>query len=106
MFWALVWGMGACLPMALLSVILFNSLSGLNPRYWLLSIASAFLPYLGLLVFLAVIAGAVTLLGVIARRSILGLLFCAVVVQYTAMIAAHVLGRFYFRFEKRIGWGI
>lgn len=105
-FWTVVACSAFALPMVLLSVVLFDSLSGLNPKTWLLSIGRAFLPYLGLVL---VLASTIALLvwGVqILASTLIGLLFSALLAIYTAMIAAHILGRFYFRNERSIGWGI
>ena len=88
--------------MALLSVILFDSVSGLNPRYWLISVTRAFIPYLGLVLALTSIIGVM----VWVVRSMAGFLLLALVILYMVMIGAHLLGRFYFRYERRIGWDI
>jgi len=105
-FWAMVGCAGFCLPMALLSVILFDSLSGLNPRYWLISIGRAFIPYVGLVLALTSIIALMVWVGRIMERTAIGFVFSALLNLYVYMIAAHILGRFYFRYEKKIGWGI
>lgn len=102
MFWTLLGCAGFFFPMALLSVILFDSVSGLNPRYWLISVTRAFIPYLGLVLALTSII-AVTVWVV---RSMAGFLLLALVILYMVMIGAHLLGRFYFRYERQIGWDI
>ena len=105
-FWGLIGCAAFFFPMAALSVILFDSMSGLNPRYWLRSTVTAFLPYLGLILALAAIAGAAVFMATVMAESMAGLLLAAVAALYLAMITAHTLGRFYFRYEKKIGWGI
>lgn len=95
----------ACLPMILLSMVLFGPISGLNPRYWLSAIAGAFVPYLGLLTCLAVIVGAM-FLTFWTFRGLNLLALWPIPFCYLSLIAAHILGRLYFIHKDRIGWGI
>ena len=104
--WTIVGCAGFFLPMALLSMILFDSMSGLNPRYWLLSVVRVLVPYGALVVALAAIVGLVAWVVRITEQSLVGLLLLAMVILYTATVIAHILGRFYFRYSQRIGWGI
>ena len=104
--WAVVGCAAFFFPMTLLSVILFDSLSGLNPRYWLISIGRAFIPYVGLVLALASIIAVMAWVARIMERTAIGFVFSALLNLYAYMIAAHILGRFYFRYEKKIGWGI
>jgi len=105
-FWGLVGCAAFFFPMGVLSVILFDSMSGLNPRYWLLSVVRVFVPYGALVMALAAIVGLMVWVARIMEWSIAGFLLSALVILYTAMIAAHILGRFYFRYSSQIGWGI
>ncbi|MBP8304345.1 MAG: hypothetical protein KBE04_09485 [Phycisphaerae bacterium] len=105
-FWTAVACSAFVLPMALLSVILFDSLSGLNPKTWLVSIGRVFLPYLGLVLVLASMIALMAGVVQILPWTLIGFLFSSLTVLYAAMIAAHILGRFYFRYDKSIGWGI
>jgi len=92
-----------CLPMLLLSMILFDSISGFNPLYWLPAILRTLPHYLGLVLGLASGFALVQWVGWLLRTNHLGLLSPPVTI-YGLMILAHLLGRFYFRYEKRIGW--
>ncbi|MFA5423449.1 MAG: hypothetical protein WC374_06280 [Phycisphaerae bacterium] len=93
-------------PMAILSVIMFDSLTGLNPLVIIGSIFSTFFGYVLLAAFTALFAWSFL---VIMRYAIL---FFAVewaiiaVSIYLLMVGAHILGRFYYRYERKLNWDV
>jgi hypothetical protein len=96
-------------PMALLAVIMFDSINGLNPLVIIPSIFSTFFRYCGLLVLI----GAILFLFVQAQKNPLadfsGFLiypFVEAIELYLAMIAAHLLGRFYFKYQENLNWDV
>jgi len=105
-FWLLLAGGGFFLPMALLSVVMQDGFWGLNPLRIMLSILRAFPRYLFVVpVFyapLAIIACFVIYLGQ-TDNMFISLVFRAVYV-YLLIVAAHVLGRFFYRNEERLDW--
>lgn len=84
-------------PIALLAVVMFDSVRALSPLLIVPSIVSVFLPYL--LLVLGLILSFV-LMGLLYRRTLLGSIICA----YLLMVLAHILGRFYLRYEDRLNW--
>lgn len=84
-------------PMALLAVVLFDSVRALNPLLILPSILSVLFPYLVLVLSCGLISALFVLLY---WRVALGGVFCA----YLLMVVAHILGRFYLRYEDRLNW--
>jgi len=96
-FWCLV-GYGVLLfPMGLLAMVLYQDSSALNPFKLLLAIMRSLLPYTGLVMLLAGVLGLFMLLSHIP---ILGECFWV----YGSFILAHLLGRFYWKNQARIGW--
>lgn len=109
-FWWLA-GVGAFIyPMAFLSVIMFDSVNGLNPLIIIPSIFSAFFQYCGLVVLISAI---IFLYVQTARllpqnfflRMVLSPLIQAVEL-YLLMIAMHLLGRFYFKYQEKLNWDV
>jgi len=116
LFWSLI-ALGVFLiPMGLLSVILFNSISGFNPLLIIGSILRTFFGYIGLIIcivlFSLVSAGLLFALGFILTFSTLfafggALVFLpGFIISYTLLITGHLLGRFYWRYEGKLNWGI
>jgi len=90
--------------MALLAVTMFDSVYGLNPLILLGSMLSTFPPYLGLVLAL----GALLFLIVktnqaLAGDPLLGYAF-GFAEYYLALVAAHLVGRFYWRYEEKLNW--
>lgn len=108
-FWALVAWAIVFLPMGLLALVIHDSVSALNPLFLLGSILRVFRPYLCLLLGTGVLAGLFWYaddrmgrgLGPTALR-----LFHALLSGYAALVLAHLLGRFYWRYRDRLDWGI
>jgi ribosomal protein S27E len=93
-------------PMGLLAVIILDSSAGLNPILLVGSIFRTFFPYCGLILILC---GPCALIGKMLSSSppslILSFILFAVFV-YTTMVAAHLLGRFYWRYEEKLNWDL
>jgi len=93
-------------PMGLLAVIILDSSAGLNPILLVGSIFRTFFPYCGLILILC---GPCALIDKMQSSSppslILSFIFFAVFV-YTTMVAAHLLGRFYWRYEEKLNWEV
>jgi phosphoglycerol transferase MdoB-like AlkP superfamily enzyme len=102
--------------MGILAVIMFDSVRGLNPLLLVCSIASVFLQYWGLvLLFYAIfflyyflIAGSAAV--AMATGSIIGMLghivISRVIFLWMLLISAHLLGRFYWRYEDKLRWEV
>lgn len=92
-------------PMGLLGVILFDSLSALNPILIIGSIIRAFIPYCGLVVLLGGIAWMITNVGADIESVFLEIFIEAFHI-YFLMVFSHLLGRFFFKYQKRLDWGV
>jgi phage FluMu protein Com len=109
-FWLLAGGGTFIYPMTLLAMVMFNSASGLNPLVIIPSIFSTFFQYCGLVVL---IAGIIFLYFLMVKflpsnpytRILLSPLVDAVEL-YLAMVAAHLLGRFYFKYQEKLNWEV
>ena len=104
-FWSLLAYAVFFLPMGLLAVTLFDSLRGLNPFLLIGSIFSSFFAYCGLVLILGAVA-----LSVIALRRTLSGKWAAFVsgylVMYILLVVAHLLGRFYWRYQEKLNWEV
>ncbi|HUT28660.1 MAG TPA: hypothetical protein VMX13_02625 [Sedimentisphaerales bacterium] len=96
-------------PMALLAVVMFDSLSGLNPVVILRSILSTFLQYCGLVLVFCALSAFVAGLKLFVMR------YCPLPMQITALllyclgaylwvVKAHILGRFYWNNRQILDW--
>ena len=105
-FWLLLLYAVFLFPMALLAVVVLDSVAGLNPRLLYNSISNTFRQYCGLvLLFLA----AVLLIGMFGQKVgeseyFAFLISCASV--YIAFVAAHLLGRFYWLYQEKLNWEV
>jgi phage FluMu protein Com len=116
-FWALLAFGVFIFPMGLLSVIMFDSFSGLNPILLIGSIISTFLPYIGLISLLAALIISIKfLLPVLSLISSggnpvkfigLSILYGSGIIDfYLMMVIAHLLGRFYWRYQDKLRWDV
>jgi len=108
-YFLLLTGGGFFFPMVLLAVVLFDSLSALNPILIDRSILRTFVPYCGMV--LLFFAG--SLLSVQIGFPLNGfhplpmVPFMLWLVQlYTAFVAIALLGDFYQRYEKKLNWEV
>lgn len=105
-FWLLL-GVGVFLfPMGLLAVTVLDSFSGLNPIFVIGSILSTLPAYCPLVVIYFALGWLLTKIGplwkeqrVLAYASIAGFV-------YLLLVAGHLLGRFYFRYEEKLNWDL
>ena len=103
-------------PMAILAVVMFESVMGLNPVLIIRSIAATFLPYCGLIVLfygldVMFVIGVMRLLSAArASGSILTLLLTPILVLagflWLLLVAGHLLGRFYWRYYEKLNWKV
>jgi len=125
------WVLSACgiffFPMALLAGILFDATHALNPVFIIGSISRTFLPYCGLVPLFCVLGGLLALItsntfalpstqslqhGIAQIMLVLARLFRAtltypgMVFIYLAMVAAHLLGWFYWWHKDKLNWGL
>lgn len=93
-------------PMALLGVLMFDSIRGLNPLIIIPSLFIAFFQYCGLLVFVcAIIFLFIKARELLLMHSFLRLSLRAIEV-YLLMVVAHLLGRFYFKYQEKLNWDV
>ena len=116
-FWALL-GFGVLLfPMGLLAVIMFDSISALNPVLIIGSILSAFFSYLGLILLIAALAFTIRFLvpmlalmfsggNIIAIIGITVIYGSGIANFYFMMVIAHLLGRFYYQYQEKLNWEV
>ncbi len=105
-FWLLLVYAVFVYPMALLAFVVFDSVSALKPRLLFRSISNTFFPYCGLvLLFVAT----VSLIGVLGQR-VHGPEYLPFPLRYAgiylAFVAAHLLGRFYWRYQEKLNWEV
>jgi len=124
LFWLLT-GVGlSFFPMALLTGFLYDSISGLNPILIIKSVIKTFPAYLPVVIFFAGLFGVLSrvtpqlpqseslesLLLYLSR--VINIIFNARFALrltgfiYLAMIAAHILGRFYWLHKDKLDWGL
>jgi hypothetical protein len=105
--WAVVF-----FPMGLLAMVIEDSSAALNPFSLLVAILRTFVPYLGLLVLIGLLAGLKLLISAWLNAEVLsyGGWFLNVMGEtaatYLGLVMAHVLGRFYWRYQDRLDWGL
>jgi len=105
-FWLLLLYAVFSFPMALLAVVVLDSVAGLNPRLLYNSISNTLRQYCGLvLLFLA----AVLLMGMLGQKVgesgyLAFIVRCASV--YIVFVAAHLLGRFYWLYQEKLNWEV
>lgn len=109
-FW-LIAGCGAFIyPMALLAVIMFDSVNGLNPFIIIPSIFSTFFQYCGLVILISIIIFLYFRMMRLLPPNLSLRLVLSPLVQafelYLAMVAAHLLGRFYFKYQEKLNWEV
>jgi hypothetical protein len=111
---SIFWWLAGCgvfiYPMSLLSAIMFDSINGLNPIVIIPSIFSSFFQYCGLVILI----GTIVLLYVQTTKLLPDNFFLRIALYplvkgvelYLAMIAAHLLGRFYFKYQQKLNWDV
>lgn len=93
-------------PMGLLAVVMFDSISGLNPVLLIGSIFSTFFQYCGLVIlFYGLGALSVIIVSILQQSWILAYV-SSIALIYLLMVAAHLLGRFYWKYEEELNWEV
>ncbi len=101
-------------PMGLLACIMFDSISGLNPVLLIGSIFSTFFQYCGLVLLINGIVLGFRAIQTIRTSNIqretftmiiLGAVF-SVILLYVAFVVAHLIGRFYWRYQDKLNWEV
>ena len=113
---AVFWGLAGYaiffFPMGLLSTLMFDSFRGLNPILLVQSVFSAFVPYLGLVL---VYFGLFTYFHSMDFFSKLPMSVVTInwsgkflgnyaLFIWSSLVCAHLLGRFYYRYEEKLYW--
>jgi len=102
--WAVVF-----FPMGLLAMVMHDATSVLNPIFLLNSILRVFLPYLGLLLVITTFGLLPWLIGRLSAQGPTPLWLYVtgfLVTGYVSFVPAHLLGRFYWRYQDRLNWGL
>jgi hypothetical protein len=92
-------------PIGLLSVVLYDSVSGLKPSILIRSVYSAFWSYVGLVLLFAGMFYFILVYG----KTQVGLLWKIVFrcfIIYLAFILAHLTGRFYLKNKDKLKWNL
>jgi hypothetical protein len=105
-FWFLLGYAVFFLPMALLALIMFDSFDGLNPFVLVGSIFSTFFQYCGLVLLFCFFGYMLAIFT--SRLPWSGFLNYVpfTVIVYMPMVAAHLLGRFYWRYQEKLYWDV
>lgn len=93
-------------PMALLGIILFDSVVGLHPRLIYKSISNTFWPYCGLVLLFIAAVLAIGIFGQKVKESRHLAILVYLVSVYLIFIAAHLLGRFYWKYQEKLKWDV
>ncbi len=105
-FWSLLGVAAAVCPMMFLAVTMFDSIAGLNPLLLLVSVLSTFLPYLVLVLALgSMVFLMVSVRVALAESPLLGSAF-TIPQRYLILVAAHLVGRFYWRHQEALNWDV
>ena len=125
------WLLSACgiffFPMALLAGVLFDATHALNPAFIICSIFKTFFKYCGLVLFFCVLGGLTAkiisdisslpkpqnILGAVFQIFLIfnyffsaAFIYKAIAFIYLAMVAAHLLGSFYWWHKDKLNWGL
>ncbi len=94
-------------PMGILAVVMFNSANGLNPILLICSIASTFFQYCGLVIFFSgLYVLRILTFSVGQRWGILANGISNIVLIWLLIVTAHLLGRFYWRYQDKLNWEV
>lgn len=105
-FWIMVVCGAFVFPMALLAGVLFDAFDALNPILIISSILRVFLPYCGLILSFCAFGGTVIVIRSGLRHLLVPSFISDGVNLYLLLIAAHLLGRFYFKYEEKLYWEV
>ena len=106
-FWPLL-GYGVFFfPMGILAVTMFDSIEGLNPVLLICSIAGTFFQYCGLVIFFAAfcfLRVGVLMLSFRQGWGILARIVPDLLLIWLLLVAVHLIGRFYWRYQEKLNW--
>jgi hypothetical protein len=108
-FWILLVYGASFFPMGLLAVVMFDSFSALNPLLLIKSIFNSFFQYCGLVLLfcgLGVVAVVIALILQRFRISWVLAYLLSILFVYLLMVSAHLLGRFYWKYQERLNWDV
>jgi DNA-directed RNA polymerase subunit RPC12/RpoP len=105
-FWLLLACAVFFLPMGLLAVVMFDSFSALNPLLLIGSIFSAFFQYCGLVLLFYGLGILSAIIALILRQSWVLAYISSILFIYLLMVTAHLLGRFYWKYQERLNWEV
>ncbi|MHC4111965.1 MAG: hypothetical protein ACYSUY_12895 [Planctomycetota bacterium] len=103
-FWLLLMYGIFFFPMSLLAVVVHNSPLGLNPRLIYKSISKTFWQYCGLVLLFVAAVLVIVVLGQRAGESVYRVILVRCAGFYLLFVAAHLLGRFYWRNQEKLNW--
>ncbi len=103
-FWLLLIVAVFLFPMGLLAVVMFDSAIGLNPRLLIRSISNTFFPYCGLVLLFVTPVVLIGMLYTEVQESRLWIFIIRSVATYLVLVGAHILGRFYWRYQEKLNW--
>jgi hypothetical protein len=105
-FWLLL-GYGIFFfPMGLLALAMFDSASAFNPFLWITSILSTFFQYCSLALFFCALGWLVSRVVSSFQQSLFFSYLFGAAFIYLTMVAAHLLGRFYYINSKKLNWEV
>ena len=105
-FWFLLAYAAFFFPMGLLAVIMFDSFAGLNPLLLIGSIFSTFFQYCGLVLLFCIFGYSSAKIFLAFRGSGFLNYIAFTLIIYLAMVAAHLLGRFYWQYQEKLYWEV
>jgi len=105
-FWSLLAYVVFFFPMGILAVVMFDSINGLNPILLICSIASTFFQYCALIIFICILGFLPVALNWILPQSLIISYISSAVGIYLIMVIAHLLGRFYLRYQEKLNWEV
>jgi hypothetical protein len=105
-FWILIAYGIFFFPMSFLTVVLFESPSALKPTLIIGSIVDTFLPYCRIVAIFSVLAGIYIVGGIFLQTAKIPKFLCDVVFMYGAILSAHLLGRFFYKYKDRLNWEV
>jgi phage FluMu protein Com len=105
-FWSLLAYGVFFFPMGLLAVIMFDSFAGLNPLLLIPSIFSTFFQYCGLIMLFGFLSFLFIKIVSILPRSLISGFILGIFFIYLLIVSAHLLGRFYFRYQEKLYWEV
>lgn len=93
-------------PIALLALAMFQSSSAYNPLIWIASIFRTFIQYCGLVILFSLFAFLISRITASIQTGVLYALPINFLLLYFVMVAAHLLGRFYYVNSRKLDWEV